>query len=1041
MAGIISTTGLITGIPIEETVNKLMEIAARPRDLIQSRNELLQAEQLAISKLSSLVLAFRYEANKLGQASLYQTKAVSSSDSDVLTASILSEGDPPAGSYKFRVLQTASSQQMLSNAFTSLDDFTAEGTLSFGFGGFVDTGVALADLNGGEGVAKGFIKITDRAGKTAKIDLRTAETIDDVLRAINENTEVDVTATTEGDQIQLTDHTGGSQNLRVQEVSTGTTAASLGLSGINVAANTATGSDIYSLTGSTKLSSLNDGLGVELHSDSRLSFSLADGSTLEVDLSDAETVEDVLTTLNAASPTKLSAALAADGLRFELTDLTSGSDPFEVASAGTGDLAADLGLDTAAVGDTLTGRRLIGGLRDTLVSSLLGGSGLGTLGEISITNRNNVDSVVDLSDAETLGDIVAAINDQATGIEASINTARNGILLTDTTGAALSNLIIADADATNTATTLGIVADTSATSQNSGSLDRQQIGRATMLSSLNQGKGIDLGDFKITDSDGNTGYIDLNAVGDEAETIGDVLDRINASTAIQVEARINDTGDGIVIIDRADGDQELTVAEVGNGTTAADLHIKGTSVEQTVNDELVHAIDGSYRYTIDLEDLEDEGSSILLSSLNGGEGIQLGAFKITDSAGNSAAVVLNKTAGTFETVADVIDAINATDIEIEAQIDSSGTGILLIDKAGGSGTLTVEELAGGTTAADLGLDGTVQTIVIDDTERQTIDGIGTFTQPSDQGALGALASRINALGAGVTATSVYDGTGYRLSLTVDETGSGPGLLVDGLDAALEFSESAASHDAVIEFGGTQLGSGLAVASSTNTFENVVNGLSVTAVQTSLNTISVDVETSTDDVLEVAKDFVDAFNSLRSNLDEVTEFDEEALTTGILFGSTAALRVESDLNYVLSGNFYGLGTYSSLEALGITFDDKGKLSLNKSELSAALSSDPSAVSNFFARDTIGFAAKVTAAADQLADSDSLLSAQATSLTDKIETNTERISSMDEMLDRQRERLLLQFAMLETTVAKLQESLSALNSLQIIPPLTVSRSRNR
>jgi hypothetical protein len=43
-------------------------------------------------------------------------------------------------------------------------------------------------------------------------------------------------------------------------------------------------------------------------------------------------------------------------------------------------------------------------------------------------------------------------------------------------------------------------------------------------------------------------------------------------------------------------------------------------------------------------------------------------------------------------------------------------------------------------------------------------------------------------------------------------------------------------------------------------------------------------------------------------------------------------------------------------------------------------------------------------------------------------------MTDSLARQRERLLLTFYNLETTVSKLQDNLSALSSLQVIPPLT-------
>ena len=110
---------------------------------------------------------------------------------------------------------------------------------------------------------------------------------------------------------------------------------------------------------------------------------------------------------------------AADGNRLELTDLTAGGGTFAVANVGSGTAATDLGLTTTAAGGTLTGRRLVSGLRDTLVRSLRGGQGLGTLGEIDITNRNNVTSTVNLAGAETLSDIVDAINGQATGVTAA----------------------------------------------------------------------------------------------------------------------------------------------------------------------------------------------------------------------------------------------------------------------------------------------------------------------------------------------------------------------------------------------------------------------------------------------------------------------------------------------------------------------------------------------------------------------------------------------------------------------------------------------
>ena len=68
--------------------------------------------------------------------------------------------------------------------------------------------------------------------------------------------------------------------------------------------------------------------------------------------------------------------------------MTAGASAFSVASALGGSVAAELGLTNAAVGDTISGNRLVSGLKTTLLSSLSGGSGLGQLGVVQLTDRS-----------------------------------------------------------------------------------------------------------------------------------------------------------------------------------------------------------------------------------------------------------------------------------------------------------------------------------------------------------------------------------------------------------------------------------------------------------------------------------------------------------------------------------------------------------------------------------------------------------------------------------------------------------------------------
>ena len=90
----------------------------------------------------------------------------------------------------------------------------------------------------------------------------------------------------------------------------------------------------------------------------------------------------------------------------------------------------------------------------------------------------------------------------------------------------------------------------------------------------------------------------------------------------------------------------------------------------------------------------------LLSTLNGGAGIPAGSFTITDRAGVGAVIVV--AAG--DTVNNVLASINGAGISVTASLNSNQDGLLLTDTSVViSQSLTVTELAGGTTAESLGI--------------------------------------------------------------------------------------------------------------------------------------------------------------------------------------------------------------------------------------------------------------------------------------------------------------------------------------------------
>ena len=89
MSRIQSSVGLITGIPIEDTVNKLMQLASQPRDTLTARTKDLQNQKLAVTQLTSLLVAFQFEAKQLGKESLFVSRQATSSDASAEKSKLL----------------------------------------------------------------------------------------------------------------------------------------------------------------------------------------------------------------------------------------------------------------------------------------------------------------------------------------------------------------------------------------------------------------------------------------------------------------------------------------------------------------------------------------------------------------------------------------------------------------------------------------------------------------------------------------------------------------------------------------------------------------------------------------------------------------------------------------------------------------------------------------------------------------------------------------------------------------------------------------
>ncbi|MGP1309058.1 MAG: flagellar filament capping protein FliD [Phycisphaerales bacterium] len=616
--GGISSSGLVSGIDTQSIIQQLLAIESRPKIFAQQRIVQLQTQQAAYLDVNSQLLNLRSAASAFRASRVFDSTRATSSNPNVLSATTSTSASP--GAYNFIVNRLVSSEQQISRGFTDRNVSAVgltELTVEIG-GGTLSTDTRLSSLNGGDGVARGKIKITTQSGDSAEVDLSSAITISDVISAINGTTGIDVEARIDGDRLVIEDNSVGAigSSLRIENVFGSNTATSLGIAGVN-ASGVITGSNINRLSANTALSSLNDGTGVGVRanvvSDFRITardgtnYNVRIGEVLdndgEVTRTAASTLQDVIDRINEDTDGNVTASIGADGVSLQLTDNTGGGGDIIVAESDTGRTTArDLGILGTSSGATLSGRRLIAGLNTTLLSSLNGGAGA-TGTTISLTTRNGANTDVAIDANGSVADVVNAINNSGAGVTAALNRAGNGLILTDTTSGGGTFTVGGDAAASFNID--GSYTDGVARTDN---LQTRWVGNGTLLSSLNSGTGVGTGSFRIVDS---TGAIAEINVGESIRTVDDIIGLIN-SRPLDVKARINDTGDGIILEDESGGAQAIRVEDV-NGTVARKLNIAGTAESSAVGENVIN---GSFERTFEfeatdtLQDIADEINSV-----------------------------------------------------------------------------------------------------------------------------------------------------------------------------------------------------------------------------------------------------------------------------------------------------------------------------------------------------------------------------------------------------------------------------------------------
>ncbi len=757
----------------------------------------------------------------------------------------------------------------------------------------------------------------------------------------------------------------------------------------------------------TQLSELNGGAGA-----SRGQFRITDrsGNSSVIDTTNAVTLDDVIKKINTSLDISVHASVSGDKL--VLTDRSgSTTQQLIVADLADGSAASSLGIAGTGTGNTLTGSDINSVTADTPLSSLNDGRGVrtnSTGNDITIATADGSSFDIGLGTARTIGDVLTAITAAGGGkLTAAVDTATNAITVTDTTSGGGTFAVTADVGS-NAAKDLGLLGRTATGATITGKAVLASLD-SVLISSLSGGSGLTLGKIDVTDRSGTSRTIDLSA----AVSVQDLIDKINSTAGLAVQAKLNQSGNGIALTDTSGGTGNLTIADNIDGTTSATL----LGLNQSI---------GVTQTQINGKNLQRQyiNENSLLSKYNGGKGVTPGSFRITGSAGSTKE--FNIGTGTFTKLSEVIDAINTAAIGVTASINTNGDGLLLTDTAGGANKLKVENLTG-TTATDLQIAGTAAGTTLDGSFEKTIDITATDT-------LATVQTKITTLGFGVKASILNDGSStspYRLSLNSVNSGRAGRVVIDTGTTNLGVHNLVSSQDAAVFVGGGGSEQPLLVTGSGNTLAGILPGVTLNLISASSSPVTLSIGRDVDKVVEEVKTFSDTFNTIVNKISELTKYDADKQQGGLLLGDYTAQSAQSQLYATLQTVVAGAGRYRIFADVGVTLDDKANVTFDEEKFRNAYATDPESVKNLFTLATTGLGAQIDSQLKKLVDPvNGTVVRQNKTLDTRSQEFQDRIDKLDSQLTVKRTRLEKQFSELEAVLSKLQSQQSSIANIKSI-----------
>ncbi len=207
-----------------------------------------------------------------------------------------------------------------------------------------------------------------------------------------------------------------------------------------------------------------------------------------------------------------------------------------------------------------------------------------------------------------------------------------------------------------------------------------------------------------------------------------------------------------------------------------------------------------------------------------------------------------------------------------------------------------------------------------------IDVDGTTTLDELKGKINEIA------GEDVTASVLNTGgdNPYKLVIKGDETGVDNAITLNDTGGKMNtgFTNIQTAQDAEFKY------NGVGITRGSNQVDDLITGVNLTLVKEDEagEKTNISIEQDNSGLKEKMEGFVETYNSLSGQLDELTRYDPDSGESGPFQGESTINRLKNDLSSIFT---YTSGDRESLQEYGLDLDKEGKVSFDGEEFDNAI----------------------------------------------------------------------------------------------------------